>query len=312
MNCPICHSESEKNLSSKLRRGEGAVLYCEACEHGFLATDDKLDAKKYYDEEYRQEYSHRSEAAKTDAKEIFETYKDYQRDRLRLITPYLSAETELLEVGSSSGQFLVNIAEKVAKLNAIELDKACCSFVENELGIPCDSEFLRESLFADNVYDIVCSFQVMEHVPDPVEFLKDLRQSTKPGGHIFVEVPNLRDPLLSIWDVDYYKTFFYHSAHLSYFTEASLMKTAELAGFSTDEVQITFTQDYNLLNHLSWVMNGTPQETCHIGLSEISLKGKGDIPNWLEQQLRNLGQEYESRLVAAKSTSNIMMMLKNV
>ena len=102
--------------------------------------DQSLDVKKYYAENYRQEYSHNADAAATNARELFDIYRHYQRDRLDVISPYLTKSTRLLEVGASSGQFLVNIKELIEVVHAIELDKACCAFMQKELGIHADSE----------------------------------------------------------------------------------------------------------------------------------------------------------------------------
>ena len=46
-----------------------------------------------------------------------------------------------------------------------------------------------------------------------------------------LEVPNLDDPLLRIWDVPAYEKFYYHEAHLSCFTEESLKILLEKCGF---------------------------------------------------------------------------------
>lgn len=311
--CPLCHTQTDSVLATKLRRGTGIVFYCPACAHGFLAENQAPDAKAYYAEGYRQEYSHNAEAAATNAREIFDIYKDYQQDRLLEIVPHLSPATELLEVGASSGQFLVNIKDRVARVDAIELDKACCAFLSNEIGVEADSEFLRESKLSDRTYDVICSFQVLEHVEDPVVFLRELRQSAKKGATMFIEVPNLNDPLMSVWSVEAYQKFFYHSAHLHYFTETSLIKTAMLAGFAAEQVAVKFTQDYNLLNHLNWITNNAPQATCHVGLSEVAVTGANqEMSAWLSERMRALNEEYVARLVKAKATSNMMMVIKNV
>jgi 2-polyprenyl-3-methyl-5-hydroxy-6-metoxy-1,4-benzoquinol methylase len=311
--CPLCRQPTASVLSTTLRRGTGVAFYCGSCGHGFLSENKAPNAKNYYAENYRQEYSHNAEAVATNAREIFDVYKNYQYDRLKAITPYLSAETRLLEVAASSGQFLVNIKDRLALVNAIELDTACCRFLSVELGIEADSEFLRDSRFADKRYDVVCAFQVLEHVEDPVMFLRDLKQSAEKGAMLFIEVPNLHDPLLSIWDVKAYQKFYFHSAHLHYFTEDSLRKTAQLAGFDSAQVEISFTQDYNLLNHLSWIMNNGPQATCNIGLSEIDLAGTdADMSAWLTAKMKTLNDEYVSRLIEKKATANMMMMIKNV
>ena len=309
--CPLCASEASEIIAEKLRRGNGSVAYCAACEHGFLIHNQAIDAKEYYGELYRQEYSHNAEAAATHAREIYTVYKDYQRERLAQISPRLNSRTRLLEIGASAGQFLSHIKDKVSEVNAIELDKACCSFLGSEHGIDADSEFLENSRFAGSVYDIVCAFQVMEHVEHPVVFLKTLQGATKKGGTIYVEVPNLHDPLLSVWDVPTYRQFFYHSAHLHYFTEASLTKVAIEAGFVTDQIEISFSQDYNILNHLHWVMNNGPQVDCHVGLSSINFIGRDqELANWLNGELKTLNAKYVEKLIKKKLTSNIMMKLE--
>lgn len=310
--CPLCGALSNKVLAHQLRRGNGMVRYCPTCNHGYLVQEQVVDAKEYYGELYRQQYSHNAEAAATNAREIYRVYKDYQHDRLHHIGPHLTAGSRLLEVGASSGQFLVHVKDKVAEVNAIELDKACCAFLGSELGIEAEAEFLEKSRFADQTYDVVCAFQVIEHVEQPAEFLKTLRQATKKEGTLFIEAPNLHDPLLSVWGVPTYQKFFYHSAHLHYFTEASLRKVAQDAGFRPDQIEISFTQDYNLLNHLHWIMNDGPQDDCHVGLSEISLRGLNqEIAAWLTEEMRAVNQKYIARLVAAKCTSNMLMKLRH-
>jgi hypothetical protein len=87
------------------------------------------------------------------------------------------------------------------------------------------------------------------------------------------------------------------SAHLNYFSENSLKKVALSAGFLEENIQFKFTQDYNLLNHLSWISNQAPQATCHIGLSEINLPGKNyEIANWLSLELQELNKTINTAL----------------
>jgi 2-polyprenyl-3-methyl-5-hydroxy-6-metoxy-1,4-benzoquinol methylase len=311
-NCTFCGLESDQILAQELRRGEGKVLYCTDCDYGFLATNSIIDTKAYYDSEYRKEYSHTAEASPTSPSEMFEIYSRFQGNRLPFIKPVLTPSSKVLEVGAGAGQFLTHIKSDVKTAHAIELDKECCTFLKNKMGIEADSEFLENSRFANEQYDVVCAFQVMEHVEDPIVFLKSLKKVTRPNGEIFIEVPNLRDALLSVWDVQSHRKFFYHSAHLHYFTENTLKKIAQNAGFNIENIEINYTQDYNLLNHLHWIMNDSPQENCMVGMSNVHLNGIDDeIPDWLSGELKLLNGKYIDRLVANKQTSNILAKLKN-
>lgn len=308
--CPLCKKPSNNLLTEKLRRGEGKVFFCESCKHGFLDLKPKIDMKKYYSEEYRKEYSNRADVSSTNAQEIFDVYNQYQDSRLEIIRPALNKNKSLLEVGISSGQFVDHIKNEVNIINGIELDKDCCDYVNNIIGIETDYNYLPESKFKENKYDLVCSFQVMEHVPDPTSFLHELINATESNGKIFIEVPNLHDPLLNVWNNDAYKDFYYHSAHLHYFTEESLLKVALEAGLKPDMVEFEYTQDYNLLNHLNWITNNAPQSDCHVGLSKIDIKFDGNsISEWLDRELVSLNKNYIDRLKEIRSTSNIMMII---
>ena len=311
--CPLCSQTTNCTLTHSLRRGLGKVLHCPACDHGFLVQHNHVDGKRFYAEEYRQEYSHRAEQSETNARELFEVYKLYQKGRLDAISPLLKSDARLLEVGASSGQFLWHVKDRIKQVHAIELDHACRKFLEQDLHIPADDEYLENSRFAGNEYEVVCAFQVMEHVENPVKFLRTLFEATVPGGYIFVEVPNLYDPLISVWNVQAYATFYYHSAHLHYFSEGSLRKVAGEAGFEGSNIEVSYTQDYNLLNHLHWIMSNGPQPDCHIGLSEVLLKGcHPPINAWLTRELKDLNQRYFEKLAEAGFTSNILMRLKRV
>jgi 2-polyprenyl-3-methyl-5-hydroxy-6-metoxy-1,4-benzoquinol methylase len=311
-NCPLCDVECNQILASELRRGKGYVLYCSACDHGFLSENMIQDSKTYYDGEYRKEYSHNADAVATNARELFEIYSQFQSDRLRIIKPALTSSSKVLEVGASAGQFLSHIKSHVAKVEAIELDSACCKFINEIIGIECDADFLENSRFTEDRYDVICAFQVMEHVADPLAFLSTLKRVARQGATIFIEVPNLNDPLISLWNVPAYRKFFYHSAHLHYFTESSLRQLVKKAGFASSHVEVFFTQDYNLLNHLHWIMNNGPQPNCVVGLSEICLGGTDNqISNWLNEEIKALNQRYINRLVSSKLTSNMLIRIKN-
>lgn len=310
--CPLCGLVASQVLAAELRRGEGKVHFCSKCDHGFLAQNLIQDARAYYDKEYRQEYSHNADPAATNAQEIFEIYSQFQADRLRIIEPELNTDSTVLEVGASAGQFVSHIKNRVAKVHAIELDRACCKFLNEIIGVECDAEFLENSRFINERYDVVCAFQVMEHVEDPIAFISSLKGVARPGATIFIEVPNLRDPLLSVWEVPTYRQFFYHSAHLHYFTEKSLRQVARKAGFRDANIKVIYTQDYNLLNHLHWIMNDSPQANCLVGLSEVRLKGHDDeMSNWLSEEMMALNRRYIDRLVTKKNTSNMLLRLNN-
>ncbi|WP_294961204.1 class I SAM-dependent methyltransferase [Sulfurimonas sp.] len=307
--CPVCDTKTDEVLTDKLRRGLGKVYYCKDCDLGFL-QNMIIDTKDYYDNEYRKEYSHKAEENETNAEEIFDIYVNYQKERIDALNKYKNNDDSFLEIGSSAGQFLSHIKDKFKSINAIELDSNCCKFVEEKFKIATDSNYLEESKFniKDN-FSVVSAFQVLEHTPDPISFLKTIHHVLEDDGIALIEVPNLYDPLISVWDVPAYNTFYYHSAHSFYFSEKSLSIIAKKAEFEV--LDFVYTQDYNILNHINWILNDSPQNDCVGGLNKPSLQGKDpEITNWLNNELNLLNEKYFEKLAESKKTSNILMVVK--
>lgn len=160
-------------------------------------------------------------------------------------------------------------------------------------------------------FDYIGFFQVLEHIVDPFRFLADVHNIMSDEGRVFIEVPNLHDPLRKLWDVPSYEEFYYHEAHVSYFSEKSLTLMLEKCGFIIEEVH--FIQDYNLLNNLYWYFNNMPQRTCEFGLNKpyIDFKDKfvGDQVNNL---LQKANREYFRILSENKLTANFFVVAKKV
>src|SRR5205085_12185192 len=81
---------------------------------------------------------------------------------------------------------------------------------------------------------------VIEHVPSPVELVRDIRRAlvNSPRAKVFLETPCVEWILRNrvIWD------FFYE--HCSYFTAASLATAVEMAGFKVESVEHIFNGQY--------------------------------------------------------------------
>lgn len=81
---------------------------------------------------------------------------------------------------------------------------------------------------ADGSFDVITSFEVLEHVTDPVLQLRTAQQLLRTGGLFYCTTPNfnslLRYYLGARYDVITYPE------HLSYFTRSTLNRAARLAG----------------------------------------------------------------------------------
>ena len=103
-------------------------------------------------------------------------------------------------------------------------------------------------------FDVVCMFQVLEHIANPIHFLRRVADFVKKDGFIVLEVPNFNSYMKK--HSKEYSDFQYLRLHLSYFTPATLKKTLEMAGFSN--VQISGEQLYSIENSIHWARNKEP------------------------------------------------------
>ncbi len=99
-------------------------------------------------------------------------------------------KSEILEVGSGEGYFLKAAQERNHSVEGIELNSKSAErirlqgFKIHELSL----NNLKKKI--NKYYDVICSYQVLEHVSDPLEFIKDIMNLLTPGGKIIFSVPN--------------------------------------------------------------------------------------------------------------------------
>jgi len=97
-----------------------------------------------------------------------------------------------------------------------------------------------DSECADVPADVIVCRHVIEHVPRPLEVLRDIKKALAhtPTARIFFETPCVEWILRNrvIWD------FFYE--HCSYFTAESLTTAFEVAGFEVESVRHLFAGQY--------------------------------------------------------------------
>ncbi len=101
---------------------------------------------------------------------------------------YIPAGSKVLEIGAGRGEFV----RRLSGMSYTGLE-----FSRRAIGMARESgvELLPETIEAHaqhnaGAYDAVCSFQVLEHVPDVRSFLAAAAACLKPGGLLIVSVPN--------------------------------------------------------------------------------------------------------------------------
>jgi SAM-dependent methyltransferase len=137
----------------------------------------------------------------------------------------LRPNMRVLEVGSGRGYFLKSIEDSVADASGLELNQEAISQKVTTFDVhPKVIEDVAECQPAS--FDVVCSFQVIEHVSDPARFIKSCLVSLKPGGLLILSTPNHNSPFLRA----YGDAFDLPPHHLNHFTDDVYRKIARQYG----------------------------------------------------------------------------------
>jgi ubiquinone/menaquinone biosynthesis C-methylase UbiE len=104
------------------------------------------------------------------------------------LRPHLTDSTRLLDVGAGPGSITVDFARIVAHVTATEIDDTALSLsrdlaeARGLTNLDFSVEDVHALSFADDSFDVVHAHQVLQHVGDPVQALREMRRVTVPGG----------------------------------------------------------------------------------------------------------------------------------
>ena len=105
------------------------------------------------------------------------------------LLPVLRPGMSLLDVGCGPGTISADLAEIVAPGRVVAVDRAPVILTRAhayaaERGLDLDFAVadVHALQFADDTFDVVHAHQVLQHVGDPVQALREMRRVCKPGG----------------------------------------------------------------------------------------------------------------------------------
>jgi 2-polyprenyl-3-methyl-5-hydroxy-6-metoxy-1,4-benzoquinol methylase len=172
-----------------------------------------------------------------------------------------------LDIGCSTGHWLYQIKPFVKKVYGLELNKQHSDFVNKKLKFPCFNNEVKNYNVSDK-FDVITFFQVFEHIPNPREFLMQIKKRLKKNGKLIIEIPNLDDPVLSMDDNDSYKDFYYRRPHEFYYNKKSLSYILNSVGLKG---VVKGIHRYNYSNLLNWHINNQTQQSSSIAMAEFPI-----------------------------------------
>jgi 2-polyprenyl-3-methyl-5-hydroxy-6-metoxy-1,4-benzoquinol methylase len=115
-----------------------------------------------------------------------------QASKNRLKHMYLDDQTpgKLLDVGCGDGQFLALMQSKGWTVDGVDFDSRAIENAKVRYGLELKKGELQEISFPKDTFTAVTLKHVIEHVPEPVALLVEVRRILKPGGRLVITTPN--------------------------------------------------------------------------------------------------------------------------
>lgn len=182
--CPICKINADsafiaKDWNMKVSAEAFKYLKCRKCGLIFLANPPVNLGAYYEDSYYRQP--------------LFKTIKKVAKKssyQLAMIKKFVKGG-RLLEVGPGFGTFSLQAKKGGFEVDVIERGEKCCDFLSESVGVRViKSDQPHKAIETAKEYDVIALWQVIEHLPNPWEFLSKAAKKLRSNGVMVIATPS--------------------------------------------------------------------------------------------------------------------------
>ena len=263
--CLVCCSTSSVPcLSLNVPTGKITYFQCPECSLVFQDPQAPFKAEDIYNAQYIQKRSQDPENINTTLPREKTAEHYYQ-----WVEQYV-AKGNLLEVGCATGLALKVAQSKGWNVFGIEVNKEAAQIANQVLKADVvKSGHLNDTMFPDNYFSLIALFDVIEHIPHPVEFLSVLHKKTAPGGHILFLTPDVDTLSFKLLKEKWPHFVQEHLVLLSAKSMNRLLKesgfTPKARGWATKHISIDMLRTHAahhpntlLYKPISWVLGAIP------------------------------------------------------
>ena len=238
--CPLCESIAHETIYDFRKREKphsipGPVVQCSDCSLWFKIVD-KSEIRDAYGEAY----------ARDTEDEPYMTGDATRAYFRRVIRDVGIKQGRLLDIGTGLGAFVEEAQKAGYQAEGIDL---CAGLVaraqERGLRVRHMSAEDLDTGGANGLFDVVTMMDLIEHVPEPLALLSNIRKLLKPDGELVVYTPNHRAAVVVVAKAlgyigsDFAVNEIFGGNHLTFFDDRTLAAILTKAGFSIREMKLS-------------------------------------------------------------------------
>ena len=197
MKCPICQAK-EVNIALKdvpivrhykIESNKKYTLYM--CDKCFTLFVYPIPSSKEFDSVYNNPEYYTSWEKNLTRNMQIRYNNDFKKYKVFLKKIYIVKEIHepkrILEIGCALGHFLYWVMPHFTEVYGVEYsDYAIENSINDKFKI--SKEFFGK--FKSNFFDVICAWDVFEHVPNIDSYIKECYRILKPGGRLILTTPN--------------------------------------------------------------------------------------------------------------------------
>jgi len=233
MLCPLCNSR-ELTAKTILNQGnnnlkkEQGIFECRKC--GLIFADDYLASREHL---YTENYAAWGADILQEEQAISLSKKEAFRCQLKILLKYIRpAGKKFLDVGTGNGYMMEVAKEAGFEVWGTEISSAAIAIAEKKFPGKIFEGRLENTVYIDDFFDVISLTDVLEHLPNPRETIREVERILKPDGYLFLISPDTD----SIWRTLLGKKWFqYKYDHVCYFNRTSLKYLLKDSGFELIE-----------------------------------------------------------------------------
>jgi 2-polyprenyl-3-methyl-5-hydroxy-6-metoxy-1,4-benzoquinol methylase len=228
VSCALCRN----SVFSPLKSSRLAHLHrCEICglvSSRTMPSDDTI--LELYSEDY-----FRGSTSETVGYEDYARDKDHvqatARRRLRLIESTGVRPGKMVDVGSALGFFAAAARERGWDPYCVDVSAHAIEYAQGELGLAGGVGTLSSLSLESDAYSLVTMWDVVEHMPEFLDELREVWRILEPGGVLALTTPDLGS-MVARMTRDRWMGFKLADEHLHYFDRKTMTAALRAAGFT--------------------------------------------------------------------------------
>ncbi len=208
--------------------GEFVLRLCLNCGLVYLSPRPSQESIAIY---YPDQYSSYRPSIEHEQMKIMRWMRQRKLTRRREIIENYSGRLkgDLLDIGCSTGIFLNEMAKSGWDVTGVEPISTAADQARKNYRLSVFEGTLQEIPLEENSFDVVTFWDVLEHTFSPLDQLKKTAQLLRPGGHLFLSVPNWKSPDRQLFGRHWHG--YDPPRHLYVFADETLIEMLKEAGF---------------------------------------------------------------------------------